>query len=97
MTIIKIRYNTEQKDGKLIWRVLRFANGVRLPELAVDKVNIMTHSFTTMDEVAPGVNKAHITTLAIKSVLYSQSADPQKPMTPENELKCFDIYGKESN
>lgn len=72
MQIIKLRYNTEQKNNELIWRVIMFVDGIKQPEKLVDEVNIFTHSTTTMDQVGPDTFKAHITITAIRSVLYDR-------------------------
>lgn len=82
MKTFKIRYNTEQKDGLLIWRVLQVNEDGSLSERQVDEINIMTHCVTTLDEIAPGVVKAHITVCAIKSVIYEVPRDPKRSHGP---------------
>jgi hypothetical protein len=62
---IQIRYNTEKdkRDHSLpAWRVL-----VDGKEFLAESISIKTDSWTSMDEIAPGVIKWHITTEGICS------------------------------
>jgi hypothetical protein len=92
MLLIKLRYNTQQKDGKKIWRVSREG----YEDVTVDEVNILTHCTTVNELVRPEsvteqpFVRGSIAVNAIQSVFYTRM-EPNEDNVME-PLSILDIY-----